>query len=229
MNQFSDRDRWGAFAHRKKRDICNRRVRARRVLLLLTVCLLTCAASFASVYQPLPATSDPAAIYRRTPAPSSLTPGVRQVHIQLCSGAARTSRGVTCLVDGDTGWHDGKKWRLLGADTPELSSPGCLAEYQLAVRAQQRLQILMAGHRIDWTGQTEFYGRHLVRIALSDGRDAGDTLIAEGLAQPWPNRGNVWCEIGGPSTASRRAAQTRNWLRVTWSLFSGRTAEPMAP
>jgi hypothetical protein len=27
-----------------------------------------------------------------------------------------------------------------------------------------------------------------------DGRDAGDVLMAEHLAQPWPNRGNVWCE-----------------------------------
>ena len=215
MNQFSDRDRWGAFAHGKKRDVCNQRFRARRVL-LLTVCLLACAASFGSVYQPHLATPD-AAIYRRGLASSSPTPGIRQLQIQLCSGAVRTSRSGTCLVDGDTGWDDGKKWRLVGVDTPELSAPSCSAEYQLAVHALQRLQILMnTGHRIDWTGQTEFYGRHLVRIVLSDGRDAGDQLIAEGLAQVWPNRGNVWCETGVPSTASRWAAQARNWLRATW-------------
>ncbi|MEN3793937.1 hypothetical protein [Fulvimarina sp. MAC3] len=37
------------------------------------------------------------------------------------------------------------------------------------------------------------YGRALVSIQLSNGRDAGQTLIDEGLAQPWPNSGNPWC------------------------------------
>ena len=221
MKEFSDRDRWGAFAYRKERGICEQRVRARRVL-LLTVCLLGLAVFFASVYQPSPATSDSNAIYGRTHAPNSPSPGMSKGQVQLCSGGARRSPAVTCLVDGDTGWHAGKKWRLANVDTPELSSPGCPAEYQIALRAQRRLQQLMnAGHRIDWTGRTEFYGRHLVSIVLGDRRDAGDQLIAEGLAQAWPNRGNVWCEKSGPSSASRWAAQTRNWLRVMWSRVGG--------
>lgn len=35
--------------------------------------------------------------------------------------------------------------------------------------------------------------RDLVRVILNDGRDAGDVLVKEGLAQPWPNKGNKWC------------------------------------
>jgi hypothetical protein len=33
----------------------------------------------------------------------------------------------------------------------------------------------------------------LVRVQLANGRDAGEVLIAEGLAQPWLNKGNRWC------------------------------------
>lgn len=36
--------------------------------------------------------------------------------------------------------------------------------------------------------------RALLSIGLADGRDAGRVLMEEGLAQPWPNVGNVWCE-----------------------------------
>ena len=37
------------------------------------------------------------------------------------------------------------------------------------------------------------YGRTPVRVRLTDGRDAGAVLLAETLAQPWPNKGDVWC------------------------------------
>jgi endonuclease YncB( thermonuclease family) len=65
------------------------------------------------------------------------------------------------------------------------------------VKAQaslQRLAELMApGYSIKGSGRSDRFGRALVDVALKDGRDAGKLLIAEGLAQPWPNSGNVWC------------------------------------
>nr|WP_255699786.1 thermonuclease family protein [Jiella avicenniae] len=99
----------------------------------------------------------------------------------------------TCLVDGDTGWAGGTKWRLVNIDAPEISRPECPRERTIGRQATRRLQALLAaGYDLDGDGHDR-YGRELVTITLSDGRDAGAVLMAEGLAQPWPNRGNVWC------------------------------------
>jgi micrococcal nuclease len=116
--------------------------------------------------------------------------------IDICSGANRAARLVTCLVDGDTGWEKGAKWRLLNIDTPETSQAECSRERELGDRATQRLQQLMAeGYRLDDVGEKDKTAerRNLVRVVLPDGRDAGEVLLREGLAQPWPNEGNRWC------------------------------------
>ena len=52
---------------------------------------------------------------------------------------------------------------------------------------------MAGGYRIEWTGGLGRYGRELAKVILSDGRDAGQVLITEGLSQPWPNEGNRWC------------------------------------
>ena len=114
--------------------------------------------------------------------------------IQVCSGGGRRARQVTCLVDGDTGWEQGVKWRLTNIDTPELSKPQCRHERATAIAARNRLRDLMSGgYSIAWTGARGYYGRALVSIRLADGRDAAQVLLEERLAQPWPNSGNVWC------------------------------------
>lgn len=101
----------------------------------------------------------------------------------------------TCLVDGDTGWQDGTKWRLQGIDAPEMDDKAeCESERVKAVASLQRLTELMApGYSIKGSGKNDRLGRALVDVTVKDGRDAGKLLIAEGLAQPWPNTGNVWC------------------------------------
>lgn len=101
----------------------------------------------------------------------------------------------TCLVDGDTGWQDGTKWRMQGIDAPEMDNKAeCESERVKAVASLQRLTELMAlGYSIKGSGKNDRFGRALVDVVLNDGRDAGAVLIGEGLAQPWPNRGNVWC------------------------------------
>jgi hypothetical protein len=111
--------------------------------------------------------------------------------IQLCSQVVRGS----CLADGDSGQSEhGRRWRILSIDTPEIGSPACSNEKRLALAAQARLQELMsAGYRLRPSGQDDKYGRALVGVELADGRDAARVLLAEGLAQPWPNTGNVWC------------------------------------
>lgn len=117
--------------------------------------------------------------------------------IDMCSGGNRAARKVTCLVDADTLWQRGVKMRLLDIDAPETSGAQCDRELALGKQATQRLRQLMAGgYRILDGGKKDRTSdrRSLVRITLPDGRDAGKVLIREGLAQPWPNIGNRWCD-----------------------------------
>ncbi len=119
-------------------------------------------------------------------------------HIPLCSGGNRAERRLTCIVDGDTGWENGVKWRLTsrsgGVDAPEISKPECQAERTAGERATRRLQTLMGGDYELVVEGSDRYGRQLVVVELADGRDAGAVLIDEGgLAQEWPNSRNPWC------------------------------------
>jgi micrococcal nuclease len=116
--------------------------------------------------------------------------------IEICSGGDRAARKVTCLIDADTGWERGVKWRLLDIDAPEISKPECQREREIGNQATKRLQRLMArGYTLKDSGRKDRTSdkRALVRVILPDGRDAGQVLIRETLAQPWPNRGNKWC------------------------------------
>lgn len=114
--------------------------------------------------------------------------------IPLCSGGDRAARKVTCIVDGDTGWEHGVKWRMLDIDTPEIDHAECSNERKLGEQARDRLRSLMDhGYKIEWAHEKGKYRRELVTVRLADGRDAGKVLINQGLAQPWPNHGNKWC------------------------------------
>jgi len=101
----------------------------------------------------------------------------------------------TCLVDGDTGWQSRRKWRLTNIDAPELGHSKCAREREIGERSLARLvELMSSGYRIHWSGEDDRYGRALVSVELADGRDIGSVLMSEGLAQPWPNSGNIWCE-----------------------------------
>jgi endonuclease YncB( thermonuclease family) len=111
--------------------------------------------------------------------------------VALCAGYDDR----TCLIDGDTGRDNGRKWRLIAIDTPELSEPACENERRVAVAARNRLLALLAeGYRLRPSGRSDPHGRILVDIDLPDGRDVSRILLDEGLAQKWPNRGNIWCD-----------------------------------
>jgi endonuclease YncB( thermonuclease family) len=113
-----------------------------------------------------------------------------RISILLCGVGRRT----TCIVDGDTGWESGRKWRLLNVEAPALITPACRAEYDRGLQARDRLIALMReGYRVAWTGRNDRYGRALVEIELSNGASASQVLLNEGLAQGWPYFGNIWC------------------------------------
>jgi endonuclease YncB( thermonuclease family) len=62
------------------------------------------------------------------------------------------------------------------------------------IPTSDRLAALMSsGYRVVWSGRYDKYNRALVDIELSAGRSAAQVLLDEGLAQGWPNVGNIWC------------------------------------
>ncbi|WP_068461024.1 thermonuclease family protein [Hyphomicrobium sulfonivorans] len=116
---------------------------------------------------------------------------MRSGPVPLCSSFQRNN----CIIDGDTGRDQGEKWRLIAIDTPEISDPGCENERVIAIAARNRLRdLLVDGYRLRSSGRKDPHGRNLVDIELTDGRDVSRILLDEGLAQRWPNRGNIWCD-----------------------------------
>lgn len=97
------------------------------------------------------------------------------------------------VVDGDTVRVGGRLTRLVGFNTPETYEPRCDAERQLGNRATRRLHELLASGPVEFvavrcscapgTEGTDRcnYGRACGTLRVN-GRDVGETLIAEGLA-----------------------------------------------
>ncbi|WP_244580200.1 thermonuclease family protein [Cohaesibacter gelatinilyticus] len=104
---------------------------------------------------------------------------------------------ITCVIDGDSFWLNGKKYRPIAYDTPEPRTGVCgeAFEKQLAAKATARFIHLLNSN--DWeiirTGRKDRNGRHLVHVRIN-GRDIGDILISEGLARRWPNGHEWWCD-----------------------------------
>jgi endonuclease YncB( thermonuclease family) len=101
-------------------------------------------------------------------------------------------RRVTCVVDGDTFWHNRIKYRLADIDAPEVIKPQCRAEAMLGEAATYRLAALLnAGNLELHTRGQDRYRRTLVTVTRS-GRSIGEQLISEGLARRWGDK-RGWC------------------------------------
>lgn len=115
---------------------------------------------------------------------------------------ARSLEGcrVARVIDGDTLslWCPGRgieRVRLLGFDTPELTSPGCPAEFAAALAATWHLRRLLLGAEVLSVrlGGLDRYGRRLATLGL-DGQPLAQAMIAAGHARPYGGaaRGG-WC------------------------------------
>ena len=103
--------------------------------------------------------------------------------------------GTNCVVDGDTFWFHGEKYRLADIDAPETHPPRCSAEAALGNRATDRLQALLNDGAFQLrpaNRETDRYGRKL-RIVMRDGQSLGGILISEGLARGWIGYREAWC------------------------------------
>jgi len=109
------------------------------------------------------------------------------------------SKRITCIVDGDTFWHNRIKYRLQNIDAPETGAKAqCESERRRADAATVELQRLMRTPYLHYrTMGKDRYGRVLVRIETHQG-DVGETMIAGGYARPYEggyrDRGQ-WCRL----------------------------------
>ena len=128
-------------------------------------------------------------------ADSVVLPGAPQ--LRMCEQGERNTATKTCLVDGDTIWLDGVKYRLADFDTPEPQTHICGGQAEVALAKQASARMLQILNGNPWTIETYGYNdrtgtRELATIWVA-GRDVGDSLIAEGLARRWPNGPEFWC------------------------------------
>lgn len=102
--------------------------------------------------------------------------------LPVCSGPNRSARKVTCVVDGDTFWIDGVKYRLACVDAAELGEKGGVGARDVA-----RFALGFAEKRIIKSGISDKYGRRLVRVEVSSAAranvDLGRYLVSVGLAR----------------------------------------------
>ena len=119
---------------------------------------------------------------------ASFQPPLERLDMAICVRSPQP----TCVVDGDTIRLDGERIRLLAIDAPELFSPQCAAEQQLAIHARDRLADVLSAEpwRVVRDG-TDRYGRTLAKLRLEHGW-AGTVLVREGLAVWWEDR-RSWC------------------------------------
>jgi endonuclease YncB( thermonuclease family) len=113
--------------------------------------------------------------------------------IDMCGSGQR----VTCVVDGDTFWLDGEKYRAFGYDTPEPQTNICggYGEQQLAGEASRRFMQLLNTTEVTLEPKGEDrYGRILV-VIRSNGEDVADILVREGLARYYPDGREFWCSF----------------------------------
>lgn len=100
---------------------------------------------------------------------------------------------AACVVDGDTWWWNGEKFRAEGYDSPELGPPNCPGPARGAVAARDRvLQLLNAGNWSLARHGHDRYGRTLARVTIG-GVDLGAILIREGLARVYVRGERPWC------------------------------------
>lgn len=113
------------------------------------------------------------------------------------------------VVDGDTidDRATGIRYRFANIDAPEIEGAKCYREGvrgQLAKWALVRLVREAKVVAVRPTFRTDQYGRR-VAFVLIDDQDAGDILVARGLAVPWGGWRKRWC---GPRGGLAQIAKT---------------------
>lgn len=110
-------------------------------------------------------------------------------------GFCHSGGGRNCVVDGDTFWFAGEKYRISDIDTPETHPARCAEEARLGRAATERLRGWLNEGPFSFESigrDTDQYGRKL-RIVTRNGDSVGDALVEEGVARRWEGRRQPWC------------------------------------
>jgi micrococcal nuclease len=96
----------------------------------------------------------------------------------------------SCVLDGNTFWYGGEFMRLQAINPPE---PKVACSASTADAARDRLMKMLNGGEIFvFRYGTDAEGHTLSRV-LFEGKDIGERLIAEGLAQPSTASTGAFC------------------------------------
>jgi len=128
------------------------------------------------------------------PQPASASSG-RDQAIRAAFGYCHSGGGTNCVVDGDTFYVNGAKVRIAGIDAPETHPPRCAEEARLGSEATERLHALLNSGALTMTSidrDRDRYGRLLRNVAVS-GQDAGEAMIAAGVARAYGSGRRSWC------------------------------------
>lgn len=95
----------------------------------------------------------------------------------VCHGGNRAARHVTCVVDGDTWWRDGVKYRLACVDEVEIED-----ERGIEARDELRQPLSRTDARVRDIGIKDRYRRSLAMITVGN-TTAGRILVSKRLAE----------------------------------------------
>lgn len=188
-------------AVRRRNPVRNRRAARSNLWLVpvMTVTFVAALATFQRFPEVVEASSAPVTLFAGDEGKAALagsegmaTRDALSARFSLCHSGG----GSNCVVDGDTFWFAGEKYRIADIDTPETHPARCAEEAELGDAATARLhEWLNAGaFSMESAGRdVDRYGRKL-RVVMRDGESVGSVLVADGLARPWEGRRRPWCE-----------------------------------
>lgn len=128
-------------------------------------------------------------------APRQMVAQAASDRLEARFGFCHSVGGTNCVVDGDTFWFAGEKYRIADIDTPETHPARCAEEAALGAAATDRLQNWLNAGAFSLESvdrDADRYGRKL-RIVTRGGTSVGSVLVADGLARPWEGQRRPWC------------------------------------
>ena len=182
------------FHYPHRRGVRHRRkpARSRRIVgsnLWLTPAMAVAFVAALAGFQKMPATLT-------ADAPGAIAmPFLRGDALSARFGLCHSGGGTNCVVDGDTFWFQGEKYRIADIDTPETHPARCAEEAALGEAATDRLQQWLNAGAFTLESaarDADRYGRKL-RVPTRGGESVGSVLVDEGLARPWEGRRRPWC------------------------------------
>lgn len=132
------------------------------------------------------------ALERRAPAAAAAGTSVRSgLVFGLCNDGGLTN----CVASGDSFYLGGKTVRLANIEAPQLYGAACPREARLGQESARRLQSLLNSGELALARVPQDLDRYglMLRTVSVGGRDAGQAMVAAGLARNIGDLTRSWC------------------------------------